>query len=68
MEIDGFIEHMKTVHGLEKEKLQGQKQMVMHLDGKDWYASTYQWTFGDVSVIENSRYERDEESRMYWGE
>ena len=38
-----FKHHLFSAHGLKSDQLKGKKQMVMHLDGAQWYS--YQWSW-----------------------
>lgn len=44
MELKEFKEHLASVHGIDATNFKGRKQMVMHMDGADWYASNFKWT------------------------
>jgi len=44
MVLEEFKHHAFSVHGLKADQFKGKKQMVMHLDGYQWYAYTYEWT------------------------
>lgn len=44
MEFKEFKEHLLSVHTLKADQLKGKKQMVLHMDGAQWYSSTYEWT------------------------
>lgn len=38
-----FKEHLLSVHKLTPEQFKGNKKMVLHLDGAQWFSSSYQW-------------------------
>jgi hypothetical protein len=44
MVLEEFKHHAFSVHGLKSDQFKGKKQMVMHLDGSQWFSSTYKWT------------------------
>ncbi len=42
-----FMDHLKETHKIDtsdKSQLAGNRKMLMHMDGKEWYSSSYQWT------------------------
>ncbi len=44
MVFEEFKHHAFAVHGLKSDQFKGKKQMMMHMDGAQWYSSTYEWT------------------------
>lgn len=60
-----MIQHLLEKHGLQK-PLQGTKQMLMHLDGTDWYSSTYSWKIGEVELQEFWQCPRRKDDMMRW--
>jgi len=44
------IDHLKIVHAIDSPK--GTKQMILHMDGRDWYQSNYLWLFGEIEMLE----------------
>lgn len=42
--LEEFKHHAFSVHGLKSDQFKGRKQMVMHLDGAQYFQSTYKWT------------------------
>jgi hypothetical protein len=38
-----FKEHLMSVHNINADQIKGKKQMLMHIDGAQWYSYTYQW-------------------------
>lgn len=55
-------EHMKTVHGIEECK--GKRSMTMHLDGADYYASTYEWDVQGVKLAQSTVNPRRKDDMM----
>jgi hypothetical protein len=47
-----MLEHLKNAHGLETKGLKCKKSMLMHLDGSDFYSSTWQVTIVPLSGSE----------------
>jgi hypothetical protein len=58
---------MAGVHQIDISKTKGSRLMVLHLDGTDFFESTYEWTFGKVSFTEHTRDSRTKEDAMLWG-
>lgn len=44
MVFEEFKHHLFAVHNLKSDQLKGKKQMTLHMDGEQWFSSTYQWT------------------------
>lgn len=38
-----FKHHLFEVHNLKSDQLKGKKQMMMHMDGQQWFSSQYEW-------------------------
>lgn len=62
-----FIEHLKT-HGIDPQTAKGNRQMTMHMDGSNWWQSTYQWTLGDLHFTQSIRSEREKNDPMMFHE
>lgn len=58
-----IIAHLKEVHHMDKP--QGQRIMTSHMDGRDWYATSYTWTFGEVQVSELVHLKRTHKTQLY---
>jgi uncharacterized protein YlaI len=43
MVFEEFKHHLFDVHKIKADQLKGKKQMVMHMDGAQWFSSSYQW-------------------------
>ena len=56
------IEHLKIVHSLTDMK--GSRQMVMHLDGRGWYQSSYRCEIGGVVLMNYVQYLRNRNDSM----
>jgi hypothetical protein len=55
------ISHLKEVHSVDTSK-PATRRMTSHIDGRDFYGSTYEWTFGDLKVkqsVSNPRAKND---------
>jgi len=45
-----IIKHLQTAHQLQN-PINGNKQMVMHMDTSETYSSTYKWTFPNEIIV-----------------
>lgn len=61
MQFGEIRKHLVDVHQSDGK---GTKQMISHMDGRDWYGSVYRWAFGDVIVIESITAEREKDDPM----
>jgi len=59
--------HLKEVHRIDPAKVKGTKEMVMHMDSRDWYASEYKIKIRNVELKNETCDKRSKESRAYWG-
>jgi hypothetical protein len=57
------VEHLKVVHQIENPH--GNRQMVMHLDGEKFFQTNYEWTFGEVKLMEFCYNERTAKTMMW---
>lgn len=46
------ISHLKEVHSVDTSQ-PANRRMLSHIDGADFYGSTYEWTFGDIKVTQS---------------
>lgn len=60
-----FVEHVKTIHGIEP-GTQGTRKMLMHLDEQEYARSTYEWTIGEFTFTQLSIHRRAEDDMMRW--
>ena len=65
--LDTMKHHMANIHKIDIAKEKGSRQMNIHLDGTDFYESTFTWTFGEVSFTEHTRDSRTGENAALWG-
>ena len=42
-ESDKMLEHLQAVHGT-SDTTKYMREMIVHMDGEEWYESQYQWT------------------------
>lgn len=66
-----FIDHLVAVHQAPgPENIKGTKRMLAHIDGRDWFGGSDEWTFdfgqGEVKAVNSYRQKRSRESQMYW--
>lgn len=52
MDVEALKVHMQTVHGVDVLATQGTREMLMHMDGRDFYQSNFRWTVGGVIFTE----------------
>lgn len=57
-EHDEFVEHVRVTHGIPS-SAKGQRRMLQHMDGRDFYGSRYEWTIGTIKAIEDTHDERE---------
>ena len=55
--------HLQETHGIDTKTTQAKREMLMHLDGRDWYQSNYRWVFGEVVLINYTRNKRGKAER-----
>lgn len=53
-----MMAHLRDVHGIQTEGLKANRSMMMHVDGDDWFSSTYEWTIGELKVSQYTCKER----------
>lgn len=62
------IEHLKSAHGETSDNPSGVREMVSHLDGRDYYSGSFRWTFTNGAVLLQSYWhERAEDDPMRMG-
>ncbi len=59
---DALKEHLATVHGVDSKTMQG--RLTMHLDGRTWYGSNYQYESAGVVVGRRERRPRAKDDMM----
>lgn len=59
--------HLKEKHGV-TDQAKGERKLGMHVDGREFYLSTYTWTFksvfGEVRIHEELQAKRAEDDMM----
>lgn len=62
-----FKHHLFDVHSLKADQLNGKKQMMMHMDGAQWYCSTYEWTLETgLKFHQFTKHARSKDDMMRW--
>jgi hypothetical protein len=61
---EGIRTHLEQVHGVDVETQQFTKSMVRHVDGRDWYSTTYRWTCDKVTFIQTVASGREKNDPM----
>ncbi len=59
--------HFKEVHGIDTKTAKGNKSMLMHMDGRDWFSWDYEWTIGDIKAVQHTVTERAADDMMRYG-
>lgn len=67
-----MLEHMATVHGLERGQMKGRRTMLSHLDAADWFSFQWQWQIpsptGLVTLTQNTVNPREKNDPMRFEE
>ena len=58
-----FLDHAKTFHNIDTSK-GGTQRMTAHMDGTDWFSSTYDVEVGGFKFIQTVRCERAQDDMM----
>lgn len=48
-----IVQHLADVHGIDTKTQKCKREMLMHLDGRDWYQSNYRLDFGRGVILIN---------------
>lgn len=62
---DQFKQYLQDKHGITD--LRGRKTMISHVDGSDFFASTYRWEIAGKDFVQLVSQPRRGLSRRYWG-
>lgn len=57
------MKHLEEVHGLQR-PLKGSREMIQHIDGREYFQSDYKWTIGELVLYQSVRSVRDEDDMM----
>ncbi len=60
----GMREHLQSVHSIDASTTKGTRQMLMHLDGRTWYQTNYQFDIEGVTLINFCRQRRSRRDPM----
>lgn len=63
MNHDDFMKHLKDAHGIEPGE-KGTRQMVMHVDGRTFYKSSFKWTMKGVEFMQYTENSREKDDPM----
>jgi len=61
-----LIAHLELAHGVDCKTQEFQERMIEHVDGKNWYSTTYQLSCDKVSFTKTVKCERDKDDLMYF--
>lgn len=53
-----MMNHMREIHGFDPKTSKGTREMIMHLDGSGFYASTYEIIINGLKFREHRQAER----------
>ena len=59
-----IIVHLETVHNITK--MTGIRNLICHLDGKDFYQDDFSWEVSNVKLTQQIRRKRRGESKRLW--
>lgn len=57
-------EHLASVHGIDARTTQGTRKMLMHMDGRNWFQTNYQFDIKGVTLINFCRQRRSRRDPM----
>lgn len=67
MNFDQMKAHLVEVHKIDTSNTKAKKQLRMHLDGSDYFSSSYDVTINDVELVNNTCTKRDSDD-PYWSD
>lgn len=62
-----MMKHIQKVHGIDPKHVTGKRNMLMHLDGADYYSSQYEWEINGLKFYQSTCNKRTGEDAAYWG-
>ncbi len=60
-----FEKHLKEVHGIDPKDMRGSRSMVLHIDGRDWYQTNYEWVIKGLAFLQSCRNKRNKHTMIY---
>ncbi len=60
-----MMKHLQEVHQIDLKTAKGTRQMVMHLDGSNWYQSDYKIEIDGKKFMNYVRNKRNKHTRIY---
>lgn len=63
----GLSDHLREAHGVDVKTQHFTRTMLMHLDGRDYFASSYAWSCASVTFTEHSKNKRSKTDPMRFG-
>ena len=59
-----LTKHLAEAHNIDTKTQKFNRQMLMHLDGRDWFSSTYSWSCEAVTFQEYTKLKRGKNDMM----
>ena len=59
-----LTDHLREQHGVDVATQKFNRSMLMHMDGRDWFASSYSWACDAVTFTEYSKSKRNKNDPM----
>jgi hypothetical protein len=60
-----MMKHIQEVHQIDPKATKFSRRMTMHLDGRDWYQSNYEWQHGDLVFAQYARNPRNKKTKLH---
>ena len=61
-----MMKHVQEVHGINPKTMKGKRQMTIHMDGKDFYSSQFEWELNGLKFLQSTCEKRTGEDAAYW--
>lgn len=62
-----MMTHFTEAHQIDPAKTKGKKSMLMHMDGSNWFSSSYEWTIGELKFNQSITTKRTGSNPEMWG-
>jgi hypothetical protein len=59
-----MMEHLRSEHHIDTKNTKAKRSMVMHMDGANWFSSTWEWEINGMKFIQNTVSPRDKSDPM----
>lgn len=64
---DQLLAHLRS-HGINEEKIMGERSLRTHIDGRDTYQYVFEWKIGDVRLTQREYGVREHDARVAVGQ